>query len=170
MKRLHLILLTLVLAMGFTACKARDAGTNPNDNANLKGSLESILDKIYETANIDESFGDFIKDGLQITEITEENAAYFLGSDDIDFEEAIASEPMISAIAYSLCLVRVKEGSDIERIKAGIKENADPRKWICVGVDPKNVIVDNAGDVIILIMDDNAADALHDAFLKLKTK
>lgn len=170
MKKLHLIVLTLILVISVTACQSKDADTNPVENKNLEESLESILDKIYETADIDDSFKDFIKSGLQTTEITSEDAAYFLGKEDIEFEKAIASEPMMSSSAYSLCLVRIKEGADIEKIKKDIKENVDPRKWICVGVDPENVIVDNIGDVVILIMSNNDGNALHDAFLQLKEK
>ncbi len=170
MKKLHLIVLTLILVISFTACQSKDTDTNPIENNNLEGNLESILDKIYETADVSDSFKDYIENGLQTTEIKAENAGYFLGKEDIEFEAAIASEPVMSASAYSLCLVRVKEDADIEKIKTDIKENADPRKWICVGVDPANVIVDNIGDVVILIMSDDGGNALHDAFLQLKEK
>ena len=60
-----------------------------------------------------------------------------------------------------------KEGADIEQIKTAIKENVDPQKWICVGVDPEKIIVDNIGDIIILIMSDDQGEALHNAFLAL---
>lgn len=170
MKKLHLILLILILVVSFTACQSKDVDTDPVENTNLEGSLESILDNIYETAEVDESFKDYINNRLQVTEITAENMGYFLGKDDIEFETAIASEPMMSSSAYSLCLVRVKEGADIEKIKTEIKENVDPRKWICVGVDPNNIIVDNIGDVVVLIMNDDIGSALHDAFLQLKEK
>lgn len=170
MKKLHLIVLTLILVISFTACQSKDVDTNPIENSNLEGNLESILDKIYETADIEDTFKDYIKDGLQTTEITAENAKYFLGKEGIEFEEAIASEPIMSSSAYSLCLIRVKEGADIEKIKTDIKENVDPRKWVCVGVDPNNVIVDNIGDVVVLVMSDDVGSALHDAFLQLKEK
>lgn len=170
MKKIHLIILALVMVISFTACQSKDVDTNPVENNNLEGDLKSILDKIYETADVEDSFKDYVKDGLQTTEITAENVKYYLGKDGIEFEEAIASEPLINVHAYSLCLVRVKEGADVEKIKSDIKENADPNKWICVGVDPSNVIVDNVGDVIILIMSDEDGSALHDAFLQLKEK
>lgn len=136
--------------------------------ANLEGSLEEILAEIYKTAAVSEQFREYAKTGLQTTEINGENCEYHLGKAEIEFDAAIASEPIMSPSAYSLCLVRVKEGADIEQIKTDIKENADPRKWVCVGVDPDNVIVDNVGDVIILIMSDQEGAALHEAFLALQ--
>lgn len=170
MKKLYLIILALVMVFSITACQSNDVDSNPTENNNLEGSLESILDKIYETVDVDDSYRDYIENRLVTTEVTAENAGYFLGDEKIEFESAIASEPMMTSSAYSLCLVRVKEGADIEKIKSDIKENVDPRKWICVGVDPSNVIVDNIGDVVILIMNDDIGGSLHDAFLQLKEK
>ncbi len=167
MKRLLLAVVAVVLVLSFAACQANTGAQNPQ-NKNLEGSLEDILAKIYDTAKVSDDFKEFTKGGLVTTEITEDRVAYYLGKEGIEFESAIASEPMINVNPYSLCLVRVKEGADIEQIKKDIKENVDPRKWICVGVEEENVIVDNVGDVIILIMSNNEAKALHDAFLALK--
>lgn len=193
MKKLKkLLLLTLVLCMlaGFAACRTDDTGepqteettensqtedtdvnppeeTTENEPEHDENSLEGMLDRIYQTADLSAQFGEFIATGLLVTPITSENAGYHLGKEDIPFESAIASEPMMSTSAYSLCLVRVGEDTDIETVKNDIRENVDPRKWICVGVDPENVIVDSIGDVIILIMSDNEGEALHQAFLAL---
>ncbi len=166
MKKLFLIFLTLALILSFAACQSNPAG-NDQPNA-LTGSLEDILAKIYETAELSDSFKEYIKDGLQTTVITSERCEYYLGKADIEFEEAIASEPIMMPSAYELDLVRVKEGADVEAIKNEIKENVNPMKWICVGIDPENVIVDNIDDVIIVILSDNEGKALHDAFLALK--
>ena len=141
--------------------------TKESDPEYDENSLEGMLDRIYQTADLSAQFGEFIATGLLVTPITSENAGYHLGKEDIAFESAIASEPMMSTSAYSLCLIRVEEGTDIETVKTEIRDNVDPRKWICVGVDPDNVIVDSVGDVIILIMSDNEGEALHRAFLAL---
>jgi hypothetical protein len=168
MKRLLLAVLAVVLMLSFAACQANNTGTQKPQNKNLEGSLEDILAKIYDTAKVSDDFKNYTKDGLVTTEITSDRVAYYLGKEGIEFESAIASEPMINVNPYSLCLVRVKEGADVEQIKKDIKENVDPRKWICVGVDEENVIVDNIGDVIILIMSNDESKTLHDAFLALK--
>ena len=75
---------------------------------------------------------------------------------------------MMTSQAYSLCLLRVKDGTDIEQLKADIKANVNPAKWICVSVEDEIVIVDNIGDVVVLIMHNDLAEALHNAFLALK--
>jgi hypothetical protein len=101
-----------------------------------------------------------------LTEINAENIEYFLGTADIDYKEALASEAMITSIAHSMVLLRANDGADIEKIKKAIKDNVDGRKWICVGVEDKNIVVDNIGNLVILIMD-NESKALHDSFKKL---
>ena len=190
MKKLLCLSIKLILVLSFSACGTKPADSDPTNKPTpaetveptetpdsdrtsdneflLDQSLEGILEKIYETADLSEDFRDYIKNGLQTTEITEERSAYYLGKEGIEFEEALASEPIMMPSAYELTLVRVKEGADIEKIKEEIKENVDPRKWVCVGVDPENVIVDSIDDVIVIIMSDNECKALHEAFLALE--
>lgn len=165
-KKFRLILLGCILLLTFVACSPNkstngDTGKdNPvNENPLESESLSSILDKLYVEAGIETA-------ELVQTEINAENIEYFLGTKDIEFTEAMASEPLMTSSAHSIVLLRVKVGSDIEKIKEDIKTNADPRKWICVGVEPENVIVDNVGNMIILIMDGNSAE-FHKAFLEL---
>ncbi|HBN86100.1 MAG TPA: hypothetical protein DDZ89_19920 [Clostridiales bacterium] len=159
MRKILILLLAFTVLFSFVAC---------NTDTNLEGDLEDILAQIYETAELDDEFRQYVIGRLNTQEIPMENMQYFLGVEGLEFLEAIASEPMISAQAYSLCLVRVKEDADIEAMKTSIKENVNPRKWVCVGVDPENVIVDSIGDVIILIMTNDYAKEFHDAFLALK--
>jgi len=133
--------------------------TKPEDNI-LKGELKDIIEKIYLISEVK-----LPKTGL--TEVTAENSKYFLGTNNVEFVEALASEPLIGSTPHSLVLLRVKDGADIDKIKAEIKDSVDPRKWICVGVEPEKVIVDNIDNLIILIMD-NESEKLHEAFLSLK--
>ena len=72
-------------------------------------SLESILEEIYETTDCSDNFKEFIKTGLQTTVVSKRNE-YYLGKDDIEYEEALASEPIMMPSAYELTLVRKKEG------------------------------------------------------------
>lgn len=171
MKKLLLLSIAFILIFCFAACgtKAPDTpGSGENSKPVLDESLENIVDKIYETAEVSEGFKRYVEEGLQKTVITEDRIEYYLGKQGIEFKEALASEPIMMPSAYELTLVRVKEGADIEKIKKEIKENVNPQKWICVGVNPENVIVDSIDDVIIIIMSDNECKALHEAFLALK--
>ena len=87
---------------------------------------------------------------LTNTEVTEENVENYLGTKDIEYEEALASESAVGSIAHSVVLVRMKDGADVEDAKKKIEENVNPRKWICV--EAEDVVVKNKGNLIILIM------------------
>ncbi|MBQ3020864.1 MAG: hypothetical protein IJD92_01410 [Bacilli bacterium] len=118
-------------------------------NKNIEGSLEDLMTKVYENIPDDEK-----PMMLSNIEVNEENVEYYLGVKDIKIKEALASESMTGSIAHSIVLLRVANTKDIEDIKVNIKENINPRKWICV--EAENVIVKNKGDLIILIMTSNA--------------
>lgn len=140
---------------------------SPGETSNLDGSLEDIINKIYETADLEEDSREYLQSGTFFGEITSENAEYHLGNADIEFEEALINEPMIQPGAYALVLLRVKEGANIEDIKTSIKDNVNPNKWVCVGVSEDNIIVDSIDDIVFLVMSDDNAQALHEGFLSL---
>ena len=56
----------------------------------------------------------------------------------------------------------------MEAQKTLIKENVDPIKWLCVQAD--TVLVENIGDVIILVMADDRANMIVDAFNALNAQ
>lgn len=120
-----------------------------NNGTSLQGSIEDIIAKIY--AGVPD-FGV----NCSLTEVNGENSTYYLGTDSIDFVRAVASEPMMSSIAHSVVLVETKEGADISTVKKKIKENVDGRKWVCVGVEPENILVENVGNYVLLVMDEDA--------------
>lgn len=174
MKKTLLVLLFCAAIAFNTACskskppKQNDNGTNQTDtgvsnndteNNILKGDLKDIIEKIYSISKVE-----LPETGL--TEVTADKAEYFLGTANIEYSEAIASEPLMGSFPHSLVLLRVKDGADIEKIKAAIKSNVDPRKWICVGVEPEKVIVDNIDNLIVLIVDEES-ETFHKAFLSL---
>lgn len=97
--------------------------------------------------------------------------ASFIGADaeKIGVTEAIVCEPMMTSNAHSVAVLRVKDGVDVAMAKAEIKNNVDPRKWICVGVNPKNVMVENIGNLIALIMDNNVGNQMSKNFRSMDT-
>lgn len=131
-------------------------------NKNVEGTLEEIMDKVY--ANVPEDERPMMLGNI---EVTEENVAMYLGTDDIEYEEALASESMTGSIAHSVVLVRVKDNANVEAIKEKIEENVDPRKWICV--EAEEVEVESKGNLIILIMSsESTAQKIENSFNNLK--
>ena len=62
-------------------------------------------------------------------------------------------EPMTGSQAFSLVLVRVKDAADAKTIARQMKDNIDPRKWICAMAD--QVIAAGYGDVVLFVMLDS---------------
>jgi len=123
---------------------------------NLEGSLEDIMNDlnnyVYEGVADDQKP---MLGNINVSTDMQDNIEYYIGTKDIEYEEILASEPMMGSIAYSVVLVRMKDGADIESAKQKILDTVDPRKWICVEVPKEDVIVKNRGNLIILIMVEN---------------
>ena len=161
MKLLHKLgLFALVLSLGLILV---GCGKEEAKDKNIDGSLEDIMSKVYEQLPEDKR-----PMGLTNIEVTAENVEGFLGTADIEYKEALASEPMVSSIAHSVVLVRVEDESQVDNVMSQIKENVNPRKWLCVGVEEDQVIVKNKGNLIILIMAATDSDKLEAGFDSLK--
>ncbi len=142
-------------------------------------TLEEILSAIYQKGGYSKQLTELIEapvpapDSMDFstylvtTEIDADNCEYFLGSTEIEFERAIASEANISPTTYSLCLIQAKEGQDVNALASAVRKNANPMKWICTGLPGDAVYVDKAGDIVILIMSATDGDALLEAFRSL---
>ena len=151
MKKILVLLTALVLTLTLAGCGEK----------NVQGSLEDIMDKVY--ASIPEEERPMM---LMNTEVTEENVEMYLGTADIEYEEALASESGVGSIAHSVVLVRVKDGANVEVIKEKIENSVNPRKWICV--EAEEVEVESKGNLIILIMTSEAnAEKIETEFDKL---
>ena len=126
-----------------------------------KGSLEDIMARVY--AGVDAEMP-----AVSNTRITTENSEYYLGLKNLDdVQEAIGSDALMSSVAHSVCLVRAKDGVDVEKLMETIRTSVNPQKWICVGVDPEDVVVVNQGNLILLAMDAEYSQAIADSFLAL---
>lgn len=152
-KRVTVLMLVLTLAIGLSSCNKK--------SSNVVGSLESIMSSVYQEVADDEK-----PMMLENIELSKDNIENYLGTAEIEFVEALASESGIGSIAHSVVLLRVEDKADTEAIKTKIKDNVDPRKWICV--EAEKVIVKNKGNLIILIMSSNdLAEKLENGFNNL---
>ena len=134
-----------------------------SDAVTSDSALMDIMGTLYAAAAPD------LASRLNTTVIDKENITFFLGADaeSIGFVEGLACEPMMTSSAHSVCLARVEEGTDVEAAKKAIREKVNPRKWICVGVAPQNVRVENVGNLILLVMDNSAPDAFANRFREM---
>ncbi len=137
--------------------------TEDDDNSNT-GSGEPSADVSLATSDLEDIIYACV-DGIDPDNLPSSLAPIVLDAD--TFEpyafipysegyEGLAYEPMISSMAWSVVLVRVPDGTDVESVAADMKANCDPRKWICV--DAEIVETYTNGNVAILIMFDSDQD------------
>ena len=173
-KRLTSLMLAAIMAFSMTACGKENAGAETTAAetaaettaaaAELEGTLPEIAEQIYQEAGEMEM-------SLAPTEELNlgdaERLKYVTGLDSAeDIEGAASSDALISAVAYSMVLVRVKDGADVEAVKKEMLEGVDPRKWVCVTAE--KTAITSCGNVILLIMAEaGTADKITEAFSKV---
>ena len=152
MKKIISILFVIGALFMFTGCS--------NNEQNLTLTPTEIVAKMYE------GFAEEDLPMLGDKELIAEELEYNLGLTELDFVEGVVSEPMMSSIAHSLVVVRVKEGVDVAQTVADIKAKVNPRKWFCV--EAETVLVESKGDIIVLVMSNNdTATKMMENFKKL---
>lgn len=137
--RIISIMSICLVVLLLTACNKKER--------NIEGTLDEIMINLYENIPADK-----LPMSLENIEVDKNNIKNYIGTDDIEYESVVAREPMISSIAHSVVLIRTKDNADIEAIKTKIKDNVDPRKWICVWVEDEDVIIKNKGNLIVVII------------------
>lgn len=96
--------------------------------------------------------------GRGVNAVDEDTEDYFLGTDELNYTEAIAIEPMMTSNASSVVLARFASEEEAAAAVSVLLENASPYKWVCVGVSNDNVLAASIGNVAILVMDNQYAD------------
>ena len=125
-------------------------------------TLNDIMDVVYSDIKEDE-----LPMMIERHDVTEENEEWYLQTTELEYEEALASESATSSIAHSVVLIRMKSAEDVEAAKEVLKESIDGYKWICVGVEQENIVIDSKDDVIVVIVDGfDLTDRLHSNFVE----
>ena len=171
-KQLALALVFLTLCSMLTACRrTQTPGTtagNSGVGSNLNGmQLSAIVDAIYAQHPMELPLGTIVVDLKDPYAVKS-----YLGLDSSDkIAEAVASESMLGAQAYSLVLCRVKNPADSASVAQQMRDGIDQRKWVCVNAD--DLLVSACGDVVMLVMissdysQSGTAASLTEAFKKV---
>lgn len=134
--------------------KNKDTQNSENNNQikseielNTTEDLQNLITKTYENITIE-----LPRLNTTVVDINDSNALkYNTGLDNNDgIETVVVSEPLMSSQAYSLVLVKVKEGTDVNSIKQKMFDNINTRKWVCVEAD--KVYATDSQDVVCLVM------------------
>lgn len=159
MKKWMAFLLAVAAVLTMTACRRNKTETpassqTQNDPQPLTGTMEALANQIMEK-NPAEFMGGQMPVDLQDT--TEDGLWALKSFTGLDTPEKIKDiavyEPMTGSQAFSLVLVRVKDAGDAQSVARQMKENIDPRKWICAMAD--QVMAAGYCDVVMFIMLDS---------------
>ena len=147
MKKWISLLLVLCIALSLSACGRKKA-------ASLTGTMEENVNRIMEKNPV-EFMGGLMPVDLKDT--SEEGLWALKNYTGLTSAEKITDaavyEPMTGSQAFSLVLVRVADEKDAKMVAQQMKENIDPRKWICAGAD--QVMAAGYGDTVLFIMLDS---------------
>ena len=144
MKKFLSLILCAMMVLTLVACGSKDAGNAGGNKEGDTMDLTAMVDKLYEG---------IAADNMPMVMTQEVPADAFEGVFFIPAVEGatgVMSEPMMSSIAHSVCLLRVAEGTDVEATRAAIEANMNPRKWLCVEAEKSGVIAN--GNTILLVM------------------
>ena len=94
---------------------------------------------------------DGVTDGMSVsTEVIPADMEENYAIPDVDGVYAVVNAPMMSSIAYEVVLVEVPEGTDAEAVADQMRENLNPRKWVCV--EAEETWVKTSGQYVVSVM------------------
>jgi len=160
MKKLIAFVLVAVMAVSMVAC-----GNKAADKAPLEGTMEENVLKVMEIAPVE-----FMGGAIPVDLADNDSVFYFTGlSSAENITDVCVYEPMMGSQAFSLVMVRTAEGADPKTVAQEMKDNIDPRKWICVGAD--EIMAAGYSDTVLFIMLDSqmglSAQSYVDAFAQV---
>lgn len=158
-----LIVLVLGGFLGYNLAANPKKGENTSNlSINSVEDLSALVDQIYTGVSIE--MPTVMTQALDMADA--ETVKYFTGLENIDnVEYVVASEPMMSSQAYSLVLVKAKDGADVDAMAKAMNENIDERKWICVTAE--KIYTAASGNVVCLVMTN--AETAQPVFESFKT-
>ena len=154
MKKFMTLFLCAVMVLTLVACgKSGNGGNKEGDTMDLT----AMVDKLYEGISADNM------PMVMTQEVPAEafEGVFFIPA--VEGATGVMSEPMMSSVAWSVCLLRVADGTDVETVRADIEKNVNPAKWLCV--EAKNVDVIANGNTILLAMTGENAEAAHETIV-----
>ena len=153
MKKFLMMVLCAVMVLSLVACGGKGGNGGNGDTM----ALTDMVEQLYKGIKSDEM------PGVMTQEVPAEafEGVFFIPA--VDGAEAVMSEPMMSSIAWSVCLMRVPEGTDVAATCAAIKSNMNPAKWLCVEAE-KSSVVSNGNTILLVMTSADAHDKIVDNF------
>lgn len=136
--------------------------SKPKSNLTINSAedLTTLVDQIYAGVSIEMP----MLMTMPVDTTDADSVKYMTGLENAEnVEFAVVSEPMMSSQAYSMVLVKAKDGADVDEMAKSMNENIDERKWICVTAE--KIYTATSGNVICLVMSNpDTAKTVYESF------
>lgn len=136
--------------------------SKPKSNLTINSAedLTTLVDQIYAGVSIEMP----MLMTMPVDTTDADSVKYMTGLENAEnVEFAVVSEPMMSSQAYSMVLVKAKDGADVDEMAKSMNEDIDERKWICVTAE--KIYTATSGNVICLIMSNpDTAKTVYESF------
>ncbi|MBQ9941127.1 MAG: hypothetical protein IJO74_06275 [Clostridia bacterium] len=186
MKKIFLILMALILTFAMVACTAENNAQNDDNNGEVVDvpGEENNNEVVDDTQNTDDTAAVTLDGDLKsvIDAVTKDIAPAELSVETISIDaelfpaffpieapetfEAYVCAPLIGSIAHEVSVLRVADNDVATAVAEQLKENLDPRKWICV--EAEKTIVEVRDNVILVVMSTaDVADAALANFMAI---
>ena len=141
---------------------SEDKKQTSNLSISSTDDLTALVDKIYEGVSIEMP----MVMTMPIDTTDADAVKSYTGLDtDNEIEYAVVSEPLMSSQAYSLVLVKVKNGINADEVAETMNKQINERKWLCVTAEKIYSVA--SGDVVCLVMTN--AETAKPVFESFKT-
>jgi len=146
MKKFLAIVLAALLAVTLISCAKDDVEENKTDVVEIYENVDlvAVADSLYDGIAEDQ------RPFVMSMPLTNEDFEFFTFVPYEEGLEAVANEPMMSSIAHSVVLVKAPTAEKAQELAAAMKENCDPRKWMCVEADIVEGVTN--GNIAMLLM------------------
>lgn len=109
--------------------------------------MENLVNTLYE--GLEDKLPKLATNVVDVTDINAVTYSTGLTSNE-NLEYVVVSEPLMSSQAYSLVLVKVKDGVNANEIAKEMSEKVNTNKWICVSAE--KVYATNSDNLVCLVM------------------
>ncbi len=148
MKKIAFVMALIMMMSVFAACGKDPADANGSAAAAPKDSLSDLFVKLYEQVPVELPVGDMPVDLTDAFSLKT-----YVGAESADgIREALASESMMGAQAFSITLVRAENDEMAAKLAQTMFDNIDTNKWICVQATDKQAA--SYGNLAVFVMVD----------------
>ncbi len=154
-----IIIIVIIATIAVMLNLKKSKGTQ-NGQLETASQMKSMFDSVY--SKLKDELPSLNTQKISTNDATQITAYTGIQSTDC-VETLVVSEPLMSSQAYSAVTVKVKDGTDIEKIKNEMLENIDMAKWICVSAG-KLYITNNGNTIFMVMADEEWSKPVYDEF------